>query len=272
MTHHFDHTAMATRFDLWLCGEDADLLQSVAYQAWEEIDRLEMMMSRHDTRAELARINREAHERPVRIEIELFDVLEDCRYWHSFTNGYFDIAYRTSKTLINDITTQRYSLDRENRTISFAFEGVELDLGGYGKGYALDRVAGLLAQYNLENAFVQGGTSSALARGTKEDGNQWRIDIPHPQNPARVVDSKTLQDKGFSYSATYHPKTEKISDIIDPHTRRPISTSAACWMISPTALQAEVLTTALLAMGETKAGLFCTKKLDENFETGWVTG
>ena len=81
----FSHRAMATLFELHLSrfGSRA-ILQSVAFQVWEEVDRLEMMMSMHDPRAEIARVNREASSNGRFVfEVELFNVLQDCKEWAS---------------------------------------------------------------------------------------------------------------------------------------------------------------------------------------------
>ncbi len=269
MTRHFSHTAMATRFEMWLCGDD-DQLQAVAFQAWAEVDRLELMMSRHDPRAELARVNREAHERPVRVEVELFNVLHDCLAWLAFTDGYFDIAYRSRPAARTVEPPSNYVLDRDARTVHFAHAGVELDLGGYGKGYALDRIGDMLKPYGITSAFIQGGTSSALALGTQEDGRPWVIDIPHYSDPEQVLLSQALHDQGFSYSATVSAGDDPLADIVNPHENSLITDRAACWVVSPNALQAEVLTTTFLAMGKEKADRFFEERVDQALKVGWI--
>ncbi len=267
---HFVHTAMATRLEMWLCGDDEALLRSVAFQLWAEVDRLELMMSRHDPRAEIARVNREAHERPVRVEIELFDVLQDCLAWSAFTDGYFDIAFGSNRPKHASPPPPPFELDPEARTIHFTTPDVELDLGGYGKGYTLDRIAGMLASYGIESAFLQSGTSSILALGSKEDGSPWIVDIPHYLDAETVLCSRALCNQGFSYSATVSAGDSHPSDIVNPREHRAVTDLAACWMVSPTALQAEVLTTALLAMGEEKATRFVLERADRSMEMGWI--
>ena len=255
MTRYFVHNAMATQFQMWLCGEDADLMRAVAFESWAEVDRIEYMMSRHDPQAELARINREAHRRPVRVEVELFNVLQDSVAWSTVTKGYFDISFRSSGSSEGSggVSKRNFVLNPEDRTVHFTHLGVELDLGGYGKGYALDRIAGMLKTYGIQSAFMQSGTSSALALGLKEDGHTWMIKVPHFDDAKRILYHQALFNQGFSYSATTHVGSDAASDIVNPHDGRAITHRAACCMVTPNALQAEVLSTAFLAMGKEKA-------------------
>ena len=246
MTLHFSHIAMGTRFEMWLCGADPTHLQSVAFLAWEEVDRLELLLSRYDPRAEIARINREAAERPTRVEVELFNLLQDCQEWAQRTNGYFDITYESPGDL------PPYTLDPAQRTVYFAQQGVLLDLGGYGKGYALDRVVNVLRSYGITSACVHGGRSSVVAIGIQENGHHWTVAIPHHDNRNKAMHSLPLLNQGFSYSATVSNERHE-PDIINPHQHTPCSIPEACWVLASSALEAEVWTTALLAMGRNEA-------------------
>lgn len=254
---------MATQFELWMVGHDAGFLQSVALQAWAELDRLELLLSRFDQRAEVARINREGGVRPVRIEVELFKILKDCQHWCNVTQGYFNICMATQQS-----PGASMILDEQNRSVYLEGEGCFLDLGGYGKGYALDVIAGMIKDYGVTSAFVQGGTSSALAWGENES-ERWRVDIAHFMDKEHVIFKKDLQNCGFSYSATRGPE-KREAGILNPVTGAPMIKPEACWVIASTALEAEVITTAALAMGRDRARQFLKEFQKDTMEVGWL--
>lgn len=241
MTKHFVHNAMATQFEAWLIGLDGAHLEAVAHQAWQEIDRLELLMSRFDSAAEIARVNREAKERPVRVEIELFRILEDCERWRRRTHGYFNVCYDVGGKADTMI------LDPVKRTVQLV-EDAEIDLGAYGKGYALDLIADLVKSFGVHAGCLHGGTSSVYAWGVKENGDQWGVDVTVPHYREIVSEQLTLDRQGFSYSATTESPGSK-SDIVNPVCKSVDDSEHACWVVAKTALEAEVLTTAAIAAG-----------------------
>lgn len=252
---------MATLFEIWLVGDNASYLQSVAFQAWAELDRLELMLSRFDERAEVARINRDGAVRPVRVEVELFKILKDCEDWRKKTQGYFNVC----KASVPDA---KMMLEEEKRTVFLKDEGCFLDFGGYGKGYALDVMARVAKAYGIVSGFIQGGTSSVLTWGEKETGN-WCVDIAHYGSNKEVVDKKNLKNCGFSYSATTS-SGRHVTDLINPLTGEQVVAPGACWVIGPTALQPEVMTTAALAMGRERFEQWAHVLHEDNLEVGWV--
>lgn len=272
-TFHQKHVAMATTYEVWLVGEDDEHLRAVACAVWEELDRLELLLSRYDGRAEVTRLNREAAERAVRVEVELFEVLKDCLRWYDLTQGYFDVC-ATVATSADDVSArpplhERLLLDEAKRTVQFADVGVHIDLGGYGKGYALDALAKILKRYGLRAAFVHGGTSSVLAIGEREPGVPWQLNVRNPWDAtAAPIDKQILKDQGFSCSAVFHAD-QATSDILNPHTGQALSEQAACWVRAENALTAEVLSTALLAMGKTQTDAWLVGDSLPDVAVGW---
>lgn len=241
---HFQQGAMATFFEGWLIGEDLSHLRAVAQVLQEEILRIEQLLSRHDPRAELARLNREVLTGEVQVERELLEVLADCLDAYVQTAGFFDIGVNPNRPRRLPLT-ESLVLDSASSRVSCA-SPLSLDLGGYGKGYALDKLGEILSDYGVEQAFLHGGTSSCLALGTKADGSPWTLSLPN-QHMMEV-------SKGFSCSATY-PEGSQHSDILDPDGV-PLQTPLLCTVQAETATQAEIYSTALLAMGEEKGLAF----------------
>ncbi|MBW3597350.1 MAG: FAD:protein FMN transferase [Planctomycetes bacterium] len=238
--------AMASLFEVWLTGEDEEHLTAVGEAALDEISRIERLFSFFDPASEVSRINREAADRPVKVDVEMFGVLSDCLRRRGETGGYFDI------TIQSDGNIEDVVLDATARTVHFMSANVEVNLGGYGKGYALDAAGGVIREQAVASALLHGGTSSILAVGAQDDGTPWKIGLRDPYDESQSVGSVDLVDAGFSTSGVFHA-SQAESDIMNPQQRQRLTEQAACAVIAPTALDAEVWSTAFLAMGESQA-------------------
>src|SRR5262245_21352688 len=174
--------AMGTRFEALLVGHDEEHLEAVAVAVIEEIIRLEGVLSRFDPRSEIARINREAGHAPVRVDREVFALLERCERARRSTDGFFDVtAYAHSPGAASDLR-----LDVEICAVQFAGPGEALDLGGVGKGYALDRGREIMLRFGVTCGLLHGGTSSVLAVGAPTGQSGW----PAAMRPAQTADSE----------------------------------------------------------------------------------
>ncbi len=248
--------AMGTRFEVILRGEDAQHLEAVAVAVCEEFQRLDAVLSRFHPSSEIARINREAHTKAIRLDRELFALLSHCDQARALTEGYFDVtAISGSKGFV---------LDAERCTLQFAQPDAAVDLGAIGKGYALDGGREILERYGVTCALLQGGTSSVLAMGDEE----WPIDVRHPLAPNVIVQRINLANRALSCSATRHPG-QTDSDVVNPLDGAPIVGDAACVALASTATDAEIFSTALLAMGQTKAAQYLAKKPCAALHVNW---
>lgn len=244
--------AMATRFDVILRGDDEQHLEAVAVAICEEIQRLDAQLSRFDQRSEIARLNREAIAKFVRVDRELFALLERCERAREVTNGYFDVTQCAA-----------LRLEAATNAVHLANPEAAIDLGAIGKGYALDCGREILLRYGVTSGLLQGGTSSILAVG--EDA--WPIAVRHPLQPERLVAQLTLTHRGFSCSAVRHVEQAQ-SDVLNPHTGATIVGNDACYILAASATEAEIYSTALLAMGRDAATSFSGK---QTLEIGWIT-
>lgn len=244
-------TAMNTRFDVFLYGDDEQHLEAVAVAVLEEILRLDGTLSRFDPRSEIARVNREAGKAAVRVDRELFALLETCEQARQATNGFFDVTQGGG-----------LELDENACTVRLAGSDARIDLGGIGKGYALDRGREILRRFHVTNALLQGGTSSVLAVGDEA----WPIDLRHPINPDAIVGRIELANRGLSCSAARH-NDRQASDVVNPLTGAPLVGDDACVVLAENATEAEIFSTALLAMGREAAELYLAKR---DLTVGWI--
>ncbi len=248
--------AMGTRFDVWLRGTELEHLEAVAIAVCEEIVRLDGLLSRFDPRSEIARINREANEKPLRIDREMFALLEHCERGRYLTEGYFDV------TAASDGNGLR--LDVERCTVQFTRPDVAIDLGALGKGYALDCGREILLRYGVKSALLNGGTSSMLALGRDE----WSVGVRHPLMPQVIVRHLELTNRALSCSAARH-RGQAISDVVNPLTGTAIVGAAACVVLAASAVEAEIFSTALLAMGRKNAVDYVHTLTGAEIEVHW---
>lgn len=243
--------AMATRFDVILRGDDEQHLEAVAVAVCEEIQRLDAQLSRFDKRSEIARLNREAIARFVRVDRELFALLERCEQAREITNGYFDVTQCAA-----------LRLDAKTNAVHLTKPDAAIDLGAIGKGYALDCGHEIMLRYGVTSGWLQGGTSSILAIG--EDA--WPVALRHPLQPECIVTRISLTNRGLSCSAARH-SGQPQSDVLNPHTSQAIAGNDACYVLATSATEAEIYSTALLAMGKDSASAFSGRQA---LEIGWI--
>ena len=266
---------MATRFEIVLHGDNPAALRAAGEEALDEIDRLEAQLSLYRSSSEVARLNREAHQSPVRVTPGLFRLLEKARELWRETNGVFDITIAPlvrcwgfmggtgsmpERAAIEEaraqVGMQFVELDSTNFTVRFTRPGVMLDLGAIGKGYAVDRAAGLLREAGVTSALIHGGTSTAFAIGREVTGAPWKIAVTSPvrdaaTTPIAVVE---LEDESLSVSAvwgrSFRSGEKTYGHIIDPRTGAPAETALLTAAVLPTATETDALTTALLTAPE----------------------
>jgi len=255
-----------------------------AERALDEIDRLEQQMTVYRDDSEVTLINRLAPERPMRVEANLFDLFVRCQAWHRETRGAFDITagalvkcwgfYRREgrvptveerRASLEKSGVRHIKLDAAERTIAFDVPGLEINLGSVGKGYALDRIVGLLRRGGVAQGLVHGGHSSVFAMGG-EPGQAagWIVGLTHPDVPATRLGTFHLLDRGLGISAATHQFIEhggrKLGHILDPRSAWPAEGVATAAVTAPTAAEADALATAFFILGPGPAREICAQR------------
>ena len=132
------------------------------------------------------------------------------------------------------------ALDEASHTVRVLGEGVRLDLGGIGKGFALDRMAALLREWETASALLAASTSTLLALDPPPDEAGWPVEFGPDDAPQRLL----LANQALSASGL----GARGSHVVDPRTGRPASSRRRAWAIAPTAALADALSTAFLVM------------------------
>ena len=239
------HESMGTIFTVAVYGRDRTFLSEVVEQVFEEVDRLDEQMSNYKPDSELSVINREAASHPVIVEPGLFHLLEVCVQRSEQTGGAFDITvgplmkswgfFRGRGRLptpaelsevLKRVGYRHIKLDAERRTIQFDESGVEIDLGGIAKGYAVDRAVDILRSNGIASALVSSGTSSIYALGSPPGAQGWKITLRDPYDAHKAADVIHLQNYSLSTSGSYERFFEidgkNYCHIMNPHTGWPV--------------------------------------------------
>jgi FAD:protein FMN transferase len=256
--------AMATRFELFLYGDDTVQLKIAGEQALAEIARLERQLGFYARESDITFINARAAEAPVKVEPRLFALLERCRMLSVETDGAFDItvgplmrAWKpgggtgripTDAVLAearSSIGYEHLHLDSGASTIRFGRAGMSIDLGGAGMGYAVDEAIAILESHGVDRALLHGGTTSVHALG-----GGWKIGWT-PTGGA--VHTCTLRNRALSVSAPYDKSFlhdgRRYGDVMDPRCGCPMQAAHSAAVSGPRSLECDALSTALVVLG-----------------------
>jgi len=258
------HEAMGTVYTVVAYGQDRNYLAEVVEEVFEEVDRLDGQMSNYKPESELSGINREAGSREVIVEPKFFRLLEDAFRYSRDTGGAFDITvgplmkhwgfFRGQgrvpsraeiAQVLRQVGYQHVKLDPDRRTIRSDTKGVELDLGGLAKGYAVDQAVEILRSNGISAALVSSGMSSIYALGSPPDERGWTIKVRDPYDPHKVGDVVHLRNYSLSTSGSYE-KFFRIGGktychIMDPHSGWPVENMLSTAVLAPTTTQSEAL-------------------------------
>src|SRR5499425_3564391 len=195
---HEKRYAMGTVFEIVIYDDDLPLADAAARAALDEAVRLDDVMSNYKPESELSRLNRAAHFRPVRISHELYEVIDQSLSYSRNSDGQFDISVGPVVDLwkaalagsspptaaeqaaaLRCVGYQKIELMPPDR-IQFHSDCMRLDLGAIGKGYAVDRVAGLLKARGIRRAYIDAGGSTIYALGAPPGANAWPVSLRDP--------------------------------------------------------------------------------------------
>ncbi len=265
--------AMGSTYSVALYGDNEDRMEAAVEAAFDEVRRLDRMLSNYRPDSELTDINRHAAERPVKVTPELFELLAKCREYSRQSEGAFDITvgplmkvwgfYRGTGHLpakdevgraLKKVGYRNVILDAQNRTVRFSEPGVELDPGGIGKGYAVDQMVDALKENGIASALVSAGGSSIYALGTPNtDSKGWEVKIRDPKDARKTVEDLYLKNQSMSTSGSYEKFFEAeghiYSHIMDPRTGFPASGVLSVSVVTPHTLDSEAWTKPYFILG-----------------------
>ena len=265
--------AMGTTFSIILYGHDREEMEAAVSAAFDEVRRLDELLSNYRPASEWSLVNRQAAKGPVPVSNELFRILSDCLEFSRQTEGAFDITVGPLKkawgffkgdgripgdeelaAARRSVGYQHVRLDAANLTVRFGREGMEIDPGGIGKGYAVDRMIAILKGRGFDTALVVGSGSSLYGLGTPPaEAKGWRTDVRHPEHSRKPIAQYYLQNMSLSTSGTgekfFWSEEGTYSHIVDPRTGRALQEISQVSVVCPKAVEGEVWAKACLING-----------------------
>jgi thiamine biosynthesis lipoprotein len=257
-------------------GYDLARLRDASAAALDEVDRIDRLMSHYKKDSELSRVNREAAKAPVKVDPELFDFIAECLRYSRESEGAFDITvgplmkawgfFRGEGRMPseaelasarNSVGYQHVILNQKDGTIFFDKAGVEIDLGGIAKGYAVDRAVAVLKQRGVTSALLSAGGSTTYALGAPPGKPAWEIEVQDPVERDKIAARLQLKDKALSVSGSYEKFFElngkRYSHIMDPRTGLPVQGILSVVVITTDGLSGDALDNVFYVFGVERA-------------------
>lgn len=263
---------MACVYAIEAYGPDAKALPRIVDEALDEVDRIDRLMSHYKATSALSRVNREAARGPVTVEPELFDFIVEAMRYNRDSNGAFDITVgplmrawgffrgeghvpldQELEAARRHVGGTQVILNPIERTIAFDHSGVELDLGGIAKGYAVDRVARLLSEQRVAAALISAGGSTIYGLGAPPGRDGWDVVIQDPIDPRKVAHAVQLKDRALSVAGSaeksFEDKGVTYSHIMDPRTGRPVQGVLSVAVLASSGTAGDALDNAFFVLG-----------------------
>lgn len=262
---------MGSRFDLTVVAENQAKGDEYMDLAIAEITRIERLISSWDPNSQTSMINKNAGVSPVKVDRELFNLIERAIKISKLTQGAFDISYASMdriwkfdgsvmempseeaiKQSVAKVGYQNILLDPENDTVFLKKEGMKIGFGAIGKGYAADMAKALLLKHGVTSGIIN-ASGDLNAWGTQPDGKDWMVAIVNPLNKNKVFSWLPVRDQAVVTSGNYEKfiilNGERYTHIIDPRTGYPSKGLRSATIFTKNAELADALATSIFVMG-----------------------
>jgi thiamine biosynthesis lipoprotein len=267
--------AMGQPVHLQLYASSDDLGYEAAAAAFAELRRVEAALSLFDDASDLSELNRSAGRRPLRVGADLAAVLAAGERFRRSTAGAFDPAVeplmrawgfhapRTREPSAAELAEARSAVQAavvqvEGDRIALPDAHTQLDLGGIGVGYGLDRAAAVLRRFGIHRAFLD-VSGDCIALGAPPGESAWTVGIADPSGRRKSLTTVQLRDRALATSANTVSVVQYgrhlRGHVMDPHSGYPAAALVQVTAVSPTGIAADALSTAMLVSGRREPGV-----------------
>lgn len=268
---------MGNRFEISVVSEDEKWANERIENAILEISRIEQLLTTFKPDSQTNQINFQAGIKPVRVDIEVFELIQRSLKISNLTQGAFDITYgsidkslwnfdtkmtslpdkETARNMVKLIDYQKVILNQKDCTVLLKDVGMRIGFGGIGKGYAAEMAKQLMIREGVKSGVVN-ASGDLTTWGNQPDGKQWTIGIADPNHKNKTFSSINISNMAVATSGDYEKfvmiNDKRYSHTINPKTGLPITGIKSVTIIAPNAELADSLATPVMVMG-VKVGL-----------------
>lgn len=266
-------TLMGTEFSITANSTDIGKCKTAMYNAFKEVERIDWLLGlEHDT-SDVNKINNNSGNKPVKVSIETFELIKRSAAYSKKYDGVFDItigpiseiwgfnsnspktgnpAKSSIDSLIKFVDYRKIVLNEQDTTVFLPEAQMKIDLGGIGKGYAIDRAVYIMKQNGM-NSFLISGGGDIYVCGYKFENEKWSVGIKHPRENDKMTAKLEAVDLAVGTSGDY--ERYRIIDgiryhhIFDVKTGYPSSLSQSATSFASTAEEAVVLSKYFFIIG-----------------------
>jgi FAD:protein FMN transferase len=263
---------MGSRFDITVVANDSIQANKYIDTAIAEISRIEKLISSWDANSQTSEINRNAGIKPVKVDKELFDLIERAIGISKLTDGAFDISYASMDRIwkfdgsmtkmpseeeiiasVEKVGYQNIVLDKKNSTVFLKLEAMKIGFGAIGKGYAADKAKSLLISKGVPSGIIN-ASGDMNTWGKQPNGNEWKVAITNPMDKNKVFALLPITNGAVVTSGNYEKYVnfngKRYTHIIDPRTGYPSTGIISVTVFAPKAELADALATSVFVMGK----------------------
>jgi thiamine biosynthesis lipoprotein len=270
--HRFAFDAMASVFEVIIAGQEQRYARQAAEAASDEVERLERELSRFNPSSDVSQIGGLKPGEYARVGVATMECLMAAARVHAETGGAFDVTvgalaacFRGPDGKVREPPADELAAARrvtgmhlldirpDEHTVAVRVQGVKVDLGGIGKGYAVDSGFALLREWSIDAAVVSGGTSSVMAIGAPPGQEGWRVALRSPDGVDDNLGTLLLKNRSLSGSA----QPPGRGHIIDPRTAALAAGPVATWAAADSATLTDCLSTAFFVMSPGEVEEYC---------------
>ena len=247
--HVFNHNAMATQFQVRIAAEEKTYAVQTAQAAFALTDQLESHLSRFRANSDIAQMSQLAPGEKLRLSEPVFACLEIAKKMELATGGAFSV---TAAALKSQPAPPQWSLLKEQFSIRCDGGKLEFDLGAIGKGFALDRMAEVLREWDCPVFLLVAGGSSILAGAAPAGMPGWSCGLGDDHSLQRYwLANGSLSGSGLAVKGQH---------IFDPRTGTAAQRKSRAWALADRAAESDALSTACMVLNEAAAA----EIIDEN--------
>lgn len=273
---------LGSPFEMTVVAKDTLTANVYIDAAIAEVKRIENLISDWIPTTQISKVNQNAGIQPVKVDREVFELVERAIKISKLTNGAFDISYASMdriwkfdgsmkempteeaiKKSVAKVGYQNIILNTDESTIFLKNEGMKLGLGGIGQGYIADKIKALMLSKGCKSGIVN-VSGDIFAWGKQPDGKPWTIAIVNPMDKNKVFATFTLEDSAVETSGSYEKfvtfNGKRYSHIIDPRTGYPATGIVSVSVFAKTTEIADALATGIFVLG-VKVGLDLVNQL-----------